>query len=113
LVIRHGASPELSLFRGKLTASHDNCFASEDKFAWASPQATEIEIAQMRDLVLQFAHRCGHDGSRRAPERLRFAVTGDDPVDAFIADLVRPQVRTKRKSPTEAGPRSSRAERRV
>jgi hypothetical protein len=25
------------------------------------PQAWEIEIAQMRDLVLQFAHWCSHD----------------------------------------------------
>jgi hypothetical protein len=52
LVIRHGASPELSLFRGKLTASHDNCFASEDKFAWASPQGNRRErLARITETV--------------------------------------------------------------
>ncbi len=37
------------------------------------PQAWEIEIAQMRDLVLQFARWCGHDGhaARRGDVVLR------------------------------------------
>jgi hypothetical protein len=38
------------------------------------PQATEIEIAQMRDLVLQFAHWRSHDD--HAARRVDFVLTG-------------------------------------
>jgi hypothetical protein len=38
------------------------------------PQATEIEIAQMRDLVLQFGHWRSHDD--HAARRVDFVLTG-------------------------------------
>jgi hypothetical protein len=39
----------------------------------SGPQAAEIEIAQMRDLVLQFVHWCRHDdhAARRGDFDLR------------------------------------------